>query len=551
MPDCRHYSLIPSNYPAMKKFDQEKLLTRISRLQKQVASYREKLGETREQARLLAKKTRQLEILLNEFPGYLVLLQDGKILLTNNRILSELGYERGSVRGKPFDEFIHQDSLEFVTKIYRKRLRGETAPYTYDLNLVDNWGQAVPCEARIVKIRYNGRRAFLVSLTPLRNRKASEAKRLREQKQQLISRFSQGIAQQLQLCTSLLEHCAEQVKAEKSYLGNSIQALLQVQEAQKRLIDILTILQHEKAQECGTANLANLIEEARSIATRLVASRGKPNSSVTVECFIRATPVVKGDPLHIREAIAHIIANGMEASYPGGKVLISLEETSESAYVYIQDNGNGIATEEQEKIFDPFYTSKPGNLGLGLTLAAAALHKYGGDIEVISRPGRGTSFTLILPVSKRPPTIKIPPPGKVLKNRRLMLMGESDAIIGLLTEVLKAKGAEVAIPSNLKHALRLISKGKVDMVIMDLENSAPDFTVLLQKVATVSPALPFICLAPDDESAAGLSSSTGNIENMTIMRRPFNVDDILAVASRKMVLISKGESHERFRKKGY
>ncbi|RLB41827.1 MAG: hypothetical protein DRH12_07200 [Deltaproteobacteria bacterium] len=517
----------------MEKLDTERLTARISRLEKQVSIYRNKLREARSHARLLAKKARHNEMLLNEIPGYLALLQDGKILFANKKILSEFGYEKNAVVGRPFEEFIHEESLEFVKKIYQKRIQGKTAPDIYDLTLVDKWGQSVPCEARVGKIRHNGRRAFLVTLIPLKNRKKAEARRLREEKLRLISHFSQGIARQLQLCASLLEHCAQQGRLEKNETAEPLQALVRAKERTERIITVLGTLHKDEDAEQEAVELAGIIQEAQEFAKVLVKHSMESVDAVSLETFIRAMPVVNGSPDLIKEAIGHVIANALEAS-PRGRVLITLEEHSGQAHIYIQDNGRGIPEEERERIFDPFYTSKPNHLGVGLSLAAAIFRRYGGEVSLISRPGHGASFVLSLPALKKPPEPRILAPGKILKKKRIVLVDNDDPLMGLVAQVLKGKGATVFI-SSLNQALRLAYKGKADTIIVGIEDSIQHLAPFLRKIST-SHAPPLICLLSRHQSLAKEQELAGDLQNVILMSKPFNMDHIVREITRQLTL---------------
>ncbi len=69
------------------------------------------------------------------------------------------------------------------------------------------------------------------------------------------------------------------------------------------------------------------------------------------------------------------------------------------AKLSFRDNGTGIPPEMQEKIFDPFVTTKPHGTGLGLAKVFSVMESHGGTVELQSRPGEGSCFTLILPIA--------------------------------------------------------------------------------------------------------------------------------------------------------
>jgi len=106
------------------------------------------------------------------------------------------------------------------------------------------------------------------------------------------------------------------------------------------------------------------------------------------------------DPLLIRQVVANLLDNAVNAcGESGGVVEVSLRHSQDEATIEIRDNGCGINPEIRDKIFTPFYSSRPSGTGLGLSLAAriAALHH--GSISVQSEPGQGACFSLVLPLS--------------------------------------------------------------------------------------------------------------------------------------------------------
>lgn len=104
-------------------------------------------------------------------------------------------------------------------------------------------------------------------------------------------------------------------------------------------------------------------------------------------------PRILLDKEKIKIALLNIIINGVEAMQPGVGVLkVSAEVKNGSVVTTIVDNGKGIALEDLEKLFDPFYTDKPAGMGLGLTSTKNILNSHDAEIEVASTLGKGTAF---------------------------------------------------------------------------------------------------------------------------------------------------------------
>jgi PAS domain S-box-containing protein len=109
--------------------------------------------------------------------------------------------------------------------------------------------------------------------------------------------------------------------------------------------------------------------------------------------FNHELPRVLLDKEKIKIALLNIIINAVEAMQPGAGVLkISAEKRNGCIVTSISDNGKGIAHDNLEKLFDPFYTDKPAGMGLGLTSTKNILNSHSAEIEVTSAPGEGTTF---------------------------------------------------------------------------------------------------------------------------------------------------------------
>lgn len=112
--------------------------------------------------------------------------------------------------------------------------------------------------------------------------------------------------------------------------------------------------------------------------------------------------VVEGDEDQIRQVFINLIVNGLQAMVTGGTLSISTMVDSEAGCcsVIIADCGPGLSEEVKEKIFSPFFTTKPRGTGLGLAVSYGIVCDHGGEIRVESREGEGATFTVLLPLQQ-------------------------------------------------------------------------------------------------------------------------------------------------------
>lgn len=107
-------------------------------------------------------------------------------------------------------------------------------------------------------------------------------------------------------------------------------------------------------------------------------------------------PAVEGDPVLLRHALLNLVLNACEA---GGRVTLRAERSGGEVAVHVTDTGGGIAPEHRDRIFEAYFSTKPSGTGLGLPTAKRIVEQHGGRLAFESEPGKGSTFTVVLPVS--------------------------------------------------------------------------------------------------------------------------------------------------------
>jgi len=120
---------------------------------------------------------------------------------------------------------------------------------------------------------------------------------------------------------------------------------------------------------------------------------------------------ILGDRERLRRLLLNLTDNAVKYTDPGGSVTLSLGHNEKSAVIHVADTGIGIAKEEQGKVFQPFYRTfearshAENGTGLGLAIARSIAAAHGGDIMVASTPGRGTTFSVLIPLPVLPASV--------------------------------------------------------------------------------------------------------------------------------------------------
>jgi signal transduction histidine kinase len=146
--------------------------------------------------------------------------------------------------------------------------------------------------------------------------------------------------------------------------------------------------------ELSKFSVTEVLQKIVSLIREEASTRG-----ITIETKWRETPaLISMDINKLQQAFLNIIKNAMESITAEGKIFITVDKEGKNYIVVsISDTGCGMTTEEIERIFNPEYTTKEKGLGLGIPLACEIIRGHGGDIRVISRKDKGTTFEVVLP----------------------------------------------------------------------------------------------------------------------------------------------------------
>jgi signal transduction histidine kinase len=146
-----------------------------------------------------------------------------------------------------------------------------------------------------------------------------------------------------------------------------------------------TVLQEE-------VDMARLCERAFNAFAEIARRR-----AIDYRRDFESGPVIVTDGDRVLQIISNLLSNAFRWTPEGGRVSISLSAENGSVSVVVADSGPGIAAEERDRIFRPFWSRDGGGTGLGLAIARELAHALGGTVELSSEPGLGSRFSLVLP----------------------------------------------------------------------------------------------------------------------------------------------------------
>jgi signal transduction histidine kinase len=193
---------------------------------------------------------------------------------------------------------------------------------------------------------------------------------------------------------------------------------------------------------------------------------------VSYEVDIEPAPVpwVAGRPEELREVFTNLLTNALEAMPGGGRLVFGLSTEGTGAVVTVRDTGVGMSPETARRVFEPFFTTKgPQGSGLGLAVVWGIVARHGGTVEVASRPGEGSTFTVRLP-GNRSVTESTPgvPPGRPARPARVLVVDDEAGVRAVLRELLGGEGYTVIDAPDGPSGLALCEKEPVDVVLSDV-----------------------------------------------------------------------------------
>jgi signal transduction histidine kinase len=114
-------------------------------------------------------------------------------------------------------------------------------------------------------------------------------------------------------------------------------------------------------------------------------------------------PITMGDANQLKQAFLNIIQNAIQSMPDGGTITVSTAQRGQNIVVRIDDTGPGIPNDVMDKLFMPFFTTRKTGSGLGLAVTKRIVENHGGEIEVMSEVGKGTTFEVALPIVRSAP----------------------------------------------------------------------------------------------------------------------------------------------------
>ena len=190
-----------------------------------------------------------------------------------------------------------------------------------------------------------------------------------------------------------------------------------------------------------------------------------------MELKLPPIPAVMGRPSELNEVVTNLILNAIDAMPAGGTLTIHTHvERGDVVVLTVADTGTGMPEAVRKRVFDPFFTTKgEAGTGLGLSVSYSIVKRHSGEMRVDSVLGRGTMFTIVLPMAVASSTeaaLDADTPGG--RRGRILLVDNDAQVLAILTEMLKEAGHDVIAVSSGAAAMDVFRPGSFDVVLTNI-----------------------------------------------------------------------------------
>jgi len=376
-------------------------ITERKKMEEELRQYSEHLEE------LVQKRTEDLleletrySVLVEEASDGVAILQDERIVFINRKLLETSGYSRDELIGIPFKKIakmVGEKYRQSVKERHKRRIRGEENPATSELELITKTGECIPIETSSALIHHSGLPAVLTIVRDIRERKRIEEQRLRLEKLAAVGEVTTMVGHDLRNPLQSIENATYYLNNELPHLQITQKTMEMLQvindsvDYADKIIRDLQDLSAVKKPTLRNNNINTIVKETLS--------QVETQENIELITKLGHLPEIKADKDMIKRVFLNLAINGIQAiKEKGGKLKVSTKKTKESVEITFKDTGIGISKENKEKIFTPFFTTRAKGMGVGLAICKKFVESHGGSIEVESKEGKGSTFTVILPV---------------------------------------------------------------------------------------------------------------------------------------------------------
>ncbi len=340
--------------------------------------------------------------IVSAMPDYVVLVDSsGKILSINHRLTSLLGYTENQVVSKPVDFLFEPQSAATISE----SLSIQQEIKNYEAVCVAKPDEQIPVSvsASMVKNDDSDIVGSVVVVSDITEKKQMEKRVLQSKKMVALGQAATMVGHDLRNPLQAIQNATYCIKSEltKNSVGGSrfaasFRMLEIIEEAVGYSDNIVMDLKDFSTER--KPELRNI--DANGLVNDVLESTKLPENIELIKDF-GCVPEVNVDKAMVKRVFVNLVTNAIQAMPTGGTFRVSTTNLDEYVMAKFQDTGIGMSQKTLKKLFTPFFTTKAQGMGMGLAICKKFMELNGGCIDVHSEEGKGTTFTICLPVASK------------------------------------------------------------------------------------------------------------------------------------------------------
>lgn len=453
--------------------------------------------------------------------GVMVLGEDERLNYVNDTMAAILGYSREEMVGRHIEEFIGEEGRKLINKHRNGDKDGGESSPRYELKVTRKDGEDRFIEINSTTVTDSeGNQNIIAFLKDITEKKKMEAQLFQAEKLRAIADLASGVAHDFNNALSIILGNIQllQLTIEDPQVQDTLKIIEKITKDCAHKVRQLNIFtkdrSYAKIQLSETLDVNAIVREAINYTRSKWEDENRKNGiNIDMVCDLKEVPPTKGDHSELREVITSLIINAIEAMPLGGRIEIHTFSKGSKIYIQVSDTGIGMGEDTIEKIFEPFFTTKPfTHSGLGLSMCYGIIKSYGGEIDVESQKGKGTKFTISLPVRTSGDLIKECKGEELLKEKtikkaKILVIEDEELIRNMLVQGLTRENHQVTVAKDGIEGIDLFRKMKFDIVLTDLGMPNLSGWEVCKTVKKMSPNTP-----------VGMITGWGEIVNPTNQR---------------------------------
>ena len=436
------------------------------------------------------KEIEHREILNSMNDAVISIDETGKILTFNKAASSMFGYEVDEVLYKNVRMLMgapHADNHDQYIKNYIESGQTHIIGIGREVEGLRKNGEVFPIRLSVSELPpgKNNKRRFIGTCSDISEYKQQELQLRRSQKMDAVGKLTGGIAHDFNNILSIIVGYTELLTLNNNNNPEIERYAKEIKRASERgtkLTRKLLSFSKQRTPVTSVVNINNILNETQDMLKKALTARIELELITEKDLW-----PVQLDENDLEDSILNMSINAMHAIESRGKITIKTNnvrleygnalllklDAGDYVVLEITDTGTGISKASIERIFEPFYTTKiEKGTGLGLSQVYAFVKRSGGQIDVESEEGQGTTFKLYFPryteTGNITPTTNEPTETDLEGNERLLLVDDEPALLQAITEILQQHKYTVFTAHSAKQALELLESKNIDMVISDI-----------------------------------------------------------------------------------